>query len=118
MSKMEQALALALQNPNIKLILDLNPDQSDNRNFIDQQAPGVELAHDRIKQFWRNRNICYFTVDNVVYQQQLFDIVADYVGNNIGPTDSFVLLWDRRPFDLDAWLGAYAPYCVALIDSE
>src|SRR5574343_713572 len=118
MSKMEQALALAKQNPTVKLVLDLNPDQSDNRGFIDKAMPGDGLAHERIKQFWRAAGICYFTADNIVYKEQLSEIVADYVGNNIRLGEQFVLLWDRRPFDLGVWLGKYAPYCAGFIESE
>lgn len=109
MSRIEKGVSKATGEPAVKVIIDINPDYRENTALVDQVAPGEFRPQARLKQYLDNKGIRYFAVGDVTSSQEMAEAIADYVGNNLGENDQFVVVCDRKPGDLDKILGSLQP---------
>ena len=65
MQRLQTAVAACCNDPSIRVVLDINPDHWENLAYINAALPGEFLAHDRIKELFRQRNVKYFMVDEI-----------------------------------------------------
>ena len=65
MQRLQTAVAACCNDPSIRVVLDINPDHWENLAYINATLPGEFLAHDRIKELFRQRNVKYFMVDEI-----------------------------------------------------
>lgn len=105
MSRIEEGISKAAGDSSVKVIIDINPDYRENTQFVDSHAPGEIRAQARLKSFLDARGIRYFAVGDVTSSVEMADVIKDYVGNNLGETDKFVVVCDRKPGDLNTVLG-------------
>lgn len=105
MSRIEEGISKATGDSTVKVIIDINPDYRENTQFVDSHAPGEIRAQARLKSFLDARGIRYFAVGDVTSSSEMAEAIKDYVGNNLGEADKFVVVCDRKPGDLDKVLG-------------
>ena len=105
MQRLQTAVAACCNDPSIRVVLDINPDHWENLAYINAALPGEFLAHDRIKELFRQRNVKYFAVDEVSEAFELQSAVEDFVVNNTVAGERFVLMLDRNPINLPEILG-------------
>lgn len=106
MSRIEAAARLLDNAENIGVVLDVNPDLGANRRFIDENCPGEERPQARLKEYLAGRNVKYFYTSNVGSVEDLREAVEDYVANNLGADERFLLLCDRKPANAETVFGS------------
>lgn len=106
MSRLARAFESMQRNPNVKVLLDLNPDYGGNAYFVNTINNGGGSPQSRLQHHLAQFGIRYFAINNVDSLAQCQDILADYGLNNCGD-GQIVLMWDRRPVGIEAVAGQY-----------
>lgn len=105
MSRIASGAEATAHNSEVRVVIDINPDFRANTAFVDQHAPGDARPQTRLKQYFAEKGIQYFSVSNVGTTDELSDAIRDYVGNNIGESEQFLVICDRVPGNMDSVLG-------------
>ena len=105
MSRIAAAARILETADKIGVVLDVNPDLGSNRRFIDEKCPGEDRPQARLKEYLAERKVKYFCISNVGSMEDLREAVNDYVANNIGDDEQFLLLCDRKPANPESVLG-------------
>ena len=108
MQRLYTAIQRCEVDQSVRVVLDVNPNHFENRNYIDSIFPGEARSHERIKEYFRGRGVHYFAVDGINDANDLQAVVFDYVSNNTHPGDRFVMMFDRTPSNLNELLGSYS----------
>mgnify|MGYP001394970466 CR=1 FL=1 len=105
MSRIASGAELVATNPDVRVVIDINPDLRANTAFVDAQNPGDDRPQVRLKQFFAERGVAYFHVSDVNTTDEITDTINDYVGGNIAAEDRFLVVCDRVPANFQGLLG-------------
>lgn len=111
MPRIHSGLAQAQQDPDVVLVLDLNPDLRGNQKYVRDHVGSGGDPQERLKQHLRAQGMDYYSVTGLEDSRGIRRAVHDFIGNHLPEGKRFVVLADRQPLALEDALGLYAPQC-------
>lgn len=111
MPRIQTGLDKAKQDPEVVLVLDLNPDLRGNQRFVRDAVGSGGDPQERLKQHLRSQGVDYYAVHGLEDSRGIRRAVHDFVGNHLPEGKRFVVLADREPLNLGDALGLYEPWC-------